>query len=141
VTPDRLVGEEVGIADRPTFIRHLHERDVVITPDFRLPRIERRGNQFLVVLASEYSDQEEERLVDQVVAEHGIVSTDDLYRALKPHSTNLGEIDLDAFTRFEPQTLSLNRHGRFQLFRIGDALGGRNIHAAVYDGLRIVRNL
>ena len=141
VTPDRLLGEEVGNADRPAFIRHLHEHDVVITTDFRLLRVERKGNQLLAVFASEYSDQEEERLVDSVVTEHGIVSADSLYRALRPHSTNLGEIDLVAYARFEPQALVTNSGGRFQLFRVGDALAGRNVHAAVYDGLRIAEHL
>jgi hypothetical protein len=141
VTPDRLLGEEVGNADRPAFIRHLHEHDVVITTDFRLLRVERKGNQLLAVFASEYSDQEEERLVDSVVTEHGIVSADSLYRALRPHSTNLGEIDLAAYARFEPQALMSNSDGRFQLFRVGDALAGRNVHAAIYDGLRIAKDL
>lgn len=29
----------------------------------------------------------------------------------------------------------------FQLFRIGDAVSARNIHAAVYDALRLVKDL
>ncbi len=27
--------------------------------------------------------------------------------------------------------------GRFQLYRVGDAVSSRNIHAAVYDALRL----
>jgi hypothetical protein len=30
-----------------------------------------------------------------------------------------------------------NKAGRYQLFRIGDAVAGRNIHAAIYDALRL----
>ena len=30
-----------------------------------------------------------------------------------------------------------NRDGRFQLFRVGDAVSSRNIHAALYDSLRL----
>jgi hypothetical protein len=30
---------------------------------------------------------------------------------------------------------------RFQLFRIGDAVSARNTHAAVYDALRLVKDL
>jgi hypothetical protein len=29
----------------------------------------------------------------------------------------------------------------FQLFRIGDAVSARNTHAAVYDALRLVKDL
>ena len=46
-----------------------------------------------------------------------------------------------AYARLEPQALATNPDGRFQLFRVGDALAGRNVHAAVYDGLRIARHL
>ena len=31
--------------------------------------------------------------------------------------------------------------GRFQLFRIGDAVAARNTHAAIYDALRLVKDL
>jgi hypothetical protein len=30
-----------------------------------------------------------------------------------------------------------NKAGRFQLFRVGDAVASRNIHAALYDSLRL----
>ena len=34
-----------------------------------------------------------------------------------------------------------NTEGRFQLFRIGDAVSARNTHAAIYDALRLVKDL
>ena len=40
-----------------------------------------------------------------------------------------------------PQTRAATPNGAFQLFRIGDAVAGRNIHAAVYDALRLVKDL
>ena len=40
-----------------------------------------------------------------------------------------------------PQPLVRNADGAFQLFRIGDAVASRNIHAAVYDALRLVKDL
>ena len=40
-----------------------------------------------------------------------------------------------------PQTICTNPDGRYQLFRIGDAVAGRNIHAAVYDALRLCKDL
>ena len=43
--------------------------------------------------------------------------------------------------RAGPQSLVTNPDGRFQLFRIGDAVASRNIHAAVYDALRLVKDL
>jgi hypothetical protein len=31
----------------------------------------------------------------------------------------------------------VNAEGQFDLVRIGDAISSRNLHAAIYDGLRI----
>ncbi len=33
-----------------------------------------------------------------------------------------------------------NPDGRFQLFRVGDAVASRNIHAAIYDSLRLCKD-
>jgi len=41
----------------------------------------------------------------------------------------------------KPQTVVSNPEGRFQLFRIGDAVASRNTHAAIYDALRLVKDL
>jgi hypothetical protein len=82
-----------------------------------------------------------ERIVDQVVVNHGTRPLDDLYFALKPLSSNLGEVDYEALATGRPQTLAPNPEGRFRLFRIGDAVAARNTHAAIYDALRIVKDL
>jgi hypothetical protein len=89
------------------------------------------------VLYNQYAKTTAERVVDQVVVEHGTLPADELYFALKPSSRNLGEIDYAAFTGVRPQSLVNNPEGAFQLFRIGDAVESRNIHAAIYDGLRL----
>ena len=73
----------------------------------------------------------------QIVLEHGTLPNEELYFALKPLSRNLGEIDYEALIACRPQALSPNSDGRFALYRIGDAVSSRNIHAAVYDGLRL----
>jgi len=72
---------------------------------------------------------------------HGTLPLEDLYFALKPHSSNLGAADYAALTALQPQTLRPNPAGTFQLFRVGDAVAARNTHAAVLDGLRIARVL
>jgi hypothetical protein len=40
-----------------------------------------------------------------------------------------------------PQTLPRNPDGRYWLFRIGDAVASRNLHAAVLDTARLARAL
>jgi hypothetical protein len=46
---------------------------------------------------------------------------------------NLGETDLDALIAAARQQIDSNRHGQFMLFRIGDAVAHRNVHAALFD--------
>ena len=77
------------------------------------------------------------RLVDQVVVEHGTLPLDEVYFALKPESRNLGAVDYGALIAVREQALLRNPDGRFRLFRIGDAVSSRNIHAAIYDALRL----
>ena len=54
-----------------------------------------------------------------------------------PGSVNLGEVDHDALLGGEPQQVRTNAAGSYQLFRVGDAVASRNIHAAVLDSLRL----
>jgi hypothetical protein len=41
--------------------------------------------------------------------------------------------------RDRPQSKVNNPDGRFQLFRVGDAVASRNIRAAIYDSLRLCK--
>ena len=78
---------------------------------------------------------------DQIVVEHGATPVDELYFALKPGSTNLGEVDYGALLANRPQEIVRNPQGRYRLFRIGDAVSSRNIHAAVYDAVRLMKDI
>ena len=55
--------------------------------------------------------------------------------------------DMDAWEYSGPKETAevINRHqknkkGDFFLFRVGDAISSRNIHAAIYDSLRICKD-
>jgi hypothetical protein len=60
---------------------------------------------------------------------------------LKDRSSNLGEVDIAALIAGRPQTLINNPAGRYQLFRVGDAVSSRNIHAAIYDARRLCKDV
>ncbi|MFT5708997.1 MAG: hypothetical protein ACI9ES_003304, partial [Oceanospirillaceae bacterium] len=81
------------------------------------------------------------RLIDQIVVNHGTLPLDELYFALKDASSNLGEIDYKRLIAGQKQQQINNKQGEFQLFRIGDAVSARNTHAAIYDALRLVKDL
>ena len=139
-TPDRMVAEEMGSTNFSVHLAEMYRLGIVMSPNLRLTGIRRDGNKLRATLRNPFSLQDEERLVDQVVGEHGTLPVDDLYFALKPHSSNLGEVDLDALIEGRAQAIINNPDGRFQLFRIGDCVAGRNIHAALYDARRLMRD-
>jgi len=74
------------------------------------------------------------------VVEHGTLPNEELYFALRPDSANLGEVDFDALLEGRPQEIATNPAGAYRLFRIGDAVTSRNIHAAIYDALRLCKD-
>ena len=66
---------------------------------------------------------------------------DELYFELLESSRNHGEYDLDAFTQCRLRPIERNPEGSFNLYRIGDAVASRNIHAAMFDAIRIASQL
>lgn len=72
---------------------------------------------------------------------YGTMPLDDLYHTLKPMSKNCGAVDYEALIAGKPQTLIKNPEASFQLFRIGDAVSSRNTHAAIYDALRLMKDI
>ncbi|WP_438749671.1 FAD-dependent oxidoreductase [Pararhizobium sp. O133] len=139
--PDQMIGAHMGGTGRINFMKRLHERDVIMTPGYYLRSVYLEGNALIAVLREAYSDRDQEREVTQVVCEAGVLPIDDLYHELRPASTNLGELDHQAFIDLAPQTLANNEAGGYQLFRIGDAVYSRNIHAAMFDAARLLRGL
>ena len=140
-TTDRTICMELGDTNAAAFLKELYQAGVLISPDLRLTNIYREGNQLVAVLANVFTQQEEERVVDQVVAECGTMPNDALYFALKPLAKNLGEVDLRSVADAGPSALEVNPDGAFQLFRVGDAWASRNIHAAIYDSLRLCKDI
>jgi len=141
MTPDRMFAPEVMGMNLVPYVRSLQRPCVRFTVTYRVHSARRAGNHLIAAVGSDYGKALEERTVDQIIVNHGTVPVDDLYFALKPHSSNLGEIDYAALLSGRAQSVHTNPSGRFQLFRVGDAISSRNIHAAIYDALRLVKDL
>ncbi|MGO4353340.1 FAD-dependent oxidoreductase [Rhizobium sp. RAF36] len=141
MTPDRSFAPEVMAMNLVPYMRTLQKLDVTFTVTFRLDQAEKQGNQLMAHVGSDYGGVAKQRIVDQIVVNHGTIPLDDLYFELKPLSSNLGELSHDQLLAGEQQTVTRNADGKFQLFRIGDAVAARNTHAAIYDGLRIASRL
>lgn len=141
VTPDRSFAPEVMAMNLVPYMRNLQGRNTTFTVTWRLMSVVREGNQLRATLGSDYGDYRKERLVDQVIVNHGTLPLDDLYFALKPPSRNGGEVDYDALSTGGLQTITRNPDAAFRVFRIGDAVSARNTHAAIFDALRLVKDL
>ncbi|MBA3287954.1 MAG: hypothetical protein H0U21_08020 [Acidimicrobiia bacterium] len=141
VTPERMLGVEVGGMNHVPYARAFNETDTRITLNQRVRAVRPEAGRLCVELGSDHTAHRAVRHVDAVIVDNGTVVTDDLYRELKASSSNLGAVDYGALMEGRPQELVRNLDGAFQLFRIGDCVAGRNIHAAVYDALRLVKDL
>ncbi|WP_055554788.1 NADH:flavin oxidoreductase [Streptomyces sp. NBRC 110028] len=138
VTPERTLAPDVGSMNSPAYLRAFAAHTVRTTLAHRLTSVRRtEDGRLAATLRSPYADTEAERIVDHVVVEHGTLPLADLYWNLLPASRNLGRVNHPALLAGEPQREADNPEGRFQLFRIGDAVTSRNIHAAVLDALRL----
>jgi 2,4-dienoyl-CoA reductase-like NADH-dependent reductase (Old Yellow Enzyme family) len=141
VTPERMLAPDVGGTNYPAYFRALSLAGATIAINLRLERLEQRGNAIAGIFFDEYGKRRVVKEADQIVVEHGSTPVDDLYFALKPGSINLGEIDHKALLANRPQAIVRNPHGGYRLFRIGDAVSSRNIHAAVYDAIRLMKDI
>jgi len=137
VTPERTLAPDVGGVNYPGYFKVFAEHDVRVTLNERLTGVRRKDGRLEVDLYNEYAHATRQRMVDHVVVEHGTLPSDELYFGLIPGSTNLGEVDQQALLNLQPQNVVRNADGGYQLFRIGDAVASRNIHAAIYDAFRL----
>ncbi len=140
MTPDRSFAPEVMAMNLVPYMRAMQDKKVTFTVTYRLTGAKKSGNQLTAVIGSDYMKLAQERAFDQIVVNHGTQPLAELYFDLKPQSENLGAVDYEALIAGAPQTLNGGPKG-FKLFRIGDAVESRNTHAAIYDALRLVKDL
>lgn len=141
VTPERMLGVDIGGMNHVPYARAFNETDTRITLNQRIVAVRPEQGRMCVEIGSDHSAHRVTRHVDTVVVDHGTTPLDELYFALKPLSTNLGVVDYDAMLNAQPQQVVRNEDGKFELYRIGDSVASRNIHAAVYDALRLVKDI
>lgn len=141
MTPDRTFSPEIMAMNLTPYMRSLQKKDVTFTVTHRLLDVMLTGNKLTAKIGTDYSEYVEEKKYDQIIVNYGTMPLDDLYFELKPKSKNYGAVDYDALINGDVQKITKNKSGKFQLFRIGDAVSSRNTHAAIYDALRLVKDL
>jgi hypothetical protein len=109
--------------------------DARVTLNLRLVLVRRDGNALVASFAEDDGRRIVEKQADHIVTEHGALALDEFSVALKPLSSNRGAIDPTVLLAGRP----VIRDGAapFGLYRIGDVVAGRNIHAAAYDAPRL----
>ena len=141
MTPDRSFAPEVMAMNLVPYMRSMQKLDTTFTVTYRLEAVEKQGNQLIAHVGSDYGGVAKQRIVDQIVVNHGTIPLDDIYFDLKPGSSNHGEMSHDQLLAGQPQSVVRNPDGTYQLFRIGDAVSARNTHAAIYDALRLLKDV
>lgn len=137
VTPERSLAPEIGGMNHVPYMRAFHRNKVRVTINTRLSGLARAGNGIEASFGSDFhAGHAESRQADQLFAECGTLPLEDVYFDLKPHSSNLGAVDYAALLQGRNPFEVRNPQGGFTLYRIGDAVAARNIHAAIYDALR-----
>lgn len=136
---DGHLAMEMAYSEQVVWRRRTHEIGIEPRLDRRLVRVERDGNRLRATFRNELTDAVETHEADQIVVEHGTLPADELFRRLRDRSSNRGIVDQKALLESRPQPRAEGEG--FQLFRIGDAVSSRNIHAAVLDAFRLCRVL
>ena len=141
MTPDRIFAPDIMAMNLTPYMRALQDKDVTFTVTRRLLGVVKDGNKVTATIGTDYSDHSYDATYDQVVVNYGTLPLDELYHELRPQSSNEGAVDYNALITANKQAVVRNEKGSFQLFRIGDAVSARNTHAAIYDALRLVKDL
>ncbi|MCQ0091252.1 FAD-dependent oxidoreductase [Roseovarius sp. M141] len=141
VSPDRATAHDLGPTNSAVVLRDLAKQGVSFTCFQDLIGVAQAGNRKEVTLRHVLTGETSVYVVDHVVVEHGVTPMNALYHELKAGSRNLGQIDQTAMVKGLPPLKPTQETGQYLLARIGDAVAGRNIHAALYDALRICKDI
>lgn len=139
ITADEAIGHDVGHTIIPGYKRRLFGGGVTVTADTEVLEVTGRGGDLTLTLRNVMTDERSQKKAQMVVVERGTLPIDDVYEALKPHSANGGQLDLDAFAVGLAQPVPAGDRPR--LYRVGDAVSHRGIHTAIFDARRLCMNL
>ena len=134
VTPDRMLAFEVGATNFPNYLRELYRRGVKLTPDLELRSVRREGNRLVASFWNEYAEEDGRAggRPGRGRARHPARG-----RALPRAQGRLAQRRRGRRRRTghrrARRSSSATPTARYLLYRVGDAVSSRNIHAAIYD--------
>jgi 2,4-dienoyl-CoA reductase-like NADH-dependent reductase (Old Yellow Enzyme family)/thioredoxin reductase len=134
---DDRVGAEMGYAERASHRKQVYLKRIKVVPDLVLKSVRRRDDVLVATLVNDLTDEALEIETDQVVVERGTFPVDEVFVELKDGAVNRGVTDIDALINTMPQPAQAGAAGGYLLYRIGDAVSSRSLHAALLDAYRI----
>ncbi len=142
MTPDRLISSEIMGMNLTPYLKNLQNKKITYSIAKRLIDVSIKGNKLNATIGSDYDENfKNNSIYDQIFLNYGVKPLDELYFNLVSFSKNEGEVNYTKFIKGQIQNIIKNKNNKFNLYRIGDAVSSRNIHAAIYDALRLVINL
>lgn len=141
VTPERTVAPDVGGLLASYYFAAMAEGGVRIVPLRRLVSVEKLASGYAVELGIDGAPWTEHVEYDLVVAECGTEANAEVYQVLVPGSRNGGAVDYDALLSGQTPGPVRNPEGSYELYRIGDAVTSRNVHAGMLEAARLGRAL
>ncbi len=137
-TPERSLATGLGDVNRPQYLEPLYGHGATLMADRQLVAVARAGNRVRAELRNTYTGAAETLVVDHVVVEAGSDPNTALYDALAPLAANGGAVDL---ARLAAGTAQAVPAAGFALWRVGDAVVHRGIHAAILEARRLCQNV
>jgi pyruvate/2-oxoglutarate dehydrogenase complex dihydrolipoamide dehydrogenase (E3) component len=141
ISPDRASAHDLGPTNSAVVLRDLAKQGITFECFQDLISVASVGNRKEVTLRHVLTHETSVRVVDHVVVEHGISPMDGLFHDLKAGALNLGQVDQAAMVAGLNPLEAPDTEGGYLLARLGDAVAGRNAHAALYDALRICKDI
>jgi len=127
----------MGYAERASHRKQVYLKRIKVEPDLVLKSVQRRGDVLVVTLVNDLTDEPVEIETDQLVVERGTFPIDEVFLELRNGAVNRGITDIDALINALPQPVQVGDKGGYLLYRIGDAVSSRSLHAALLDAYRI----
>ena len=140
-TIDDRVGAEMGYAERATHRKQMYKNGVTMVHDLALRSVTKKGNGLLATLTNDLTDEQVEIEAKQIIVERGTAPLDEVFHELRGAAINKGATDIDALVNNTPQPYNDGNTDGYVLYRVGDAVSSRSLHAALLDAFRIAVTL
>jgi len=137
VTMDEGLAQEVEYSTRAVYRKQFKQAAIAVTYDHSLVSVSKGANNLLKArFRDELTDDILEIEASCVVVDHGTAPLDEVFHELAERSVNGGVMDSDALIAAGRQPLEGN-WPNFELYRLGDAVASRNVHAAMFEAYRL----